>query len=140
MKLDPLLTTQDGRRFEMWCDLLDVTSLHRPDPSWRYMDRAGHEHRWWTEGKPAEGYSPSKSYDTPTLIWVKDGVGYYEDGEPYDIGHCECRQCGEHIEPRNTADTNTQYIAGLKHCSIDGIEVDIETFEREYLKARARLP
>lgn len=119
--------------FEMRRDMIDVTSMHRPDTSWRFVDAIGHEHRWHVDGKPAVSYNPSARYDTPTLVWVKDGEEYWEDDdEPHAVGHLECRQCGERIEPRYTADSTTQHIAGLAHYRINGESVSREEFELRY--------
>lgn len=85
---------QEPDVFESGCEPIDVTSLRRPDTGWRHIDAHGHEHRWYTDGVPADTYSPTKSYDVPTLTWVVDGTEYYEDGEPYEYGHHECRECG----------------------------------------------
>lgn len=122
--------------FEMNCDLLDVTSLHRPDTSWRFTDAHGHEHRWHVDGQPAESYRPEAKHETPTLRWVFDEWEYWDDGERYQIGHHECRQCGEHIEPRYTADTSTQYIPGMRHYRINGEPVSKDEFERRVEEAR----
>jgi len=95
-------------------DLIEVTSSHRPDPAWVFIDAHGHEHRWHVDGKPAMSYNPSAKYGTPSLVWVKDGESYWpDDDEPHEVGHLECRQCGEHIEPGYTADTIRQYVRGL---------------------------
>lgn len=128
-------------RFESGCDLVEVTSLHRPDTGWRVTDTQGHEHQWYVEGGGPDGshiaasrYSPSLPYITPTLIWVKDGEEYWEDDdEPHDVGHLECRQCGWTIKPRYTADDCVQMIPGLRWFRINGQPVS----EAEF---RARLP
>jgi len=118
--------------FEAGADMIEVTSQHRPDTNWRVVDAQGHEHRWYVDGKPAVSYNPSAKHETPTLVDVHDGWGYWEDGERYAIHHYECRQCGEHIEPRYTADTNRQYIPGLRWCRINGESVSKEEFERRW--------
>lgn len=118
--------------FEAGCELIDVTSMSRPDTSWHDTDVNGHEHQWFTGGAPAQAYSPSALYELPTLRWVVDGTQYYEDGEPYEVGHYECNECGEHVTPRSTADTNTQYIPGLRWCRINGEHVSEEEFKRRY--------
>ena len=65
----------------------------------------------------------------PSLIWVKDGEEYYEDDdEPHPIGHLECRQCGEHIQPRSTADEFQQFAPGLRWFTIDGRRVSKDEF------------
>lgn len=124
--------------FKVERDLIDVTSLHRPDVGWRHVDAAGHEHRWFTEGRPAESYRGGAKYDVPSLVWVKDGVAYDEDGEPYNVGHNECRICGEHVEPHYTADTHTVYMAGLARFTINGEPVGREEFERRLEAAKLR--
>lgn len=118
--------------FEAGCELVDVTSMSRPDTSWRETDANGHVHQWFSDGNPAATYRPDGRYDLPTLVWVRDDVGYYEDGTEYEIGHHECRICGAHVKPRSTADTNTQYIPGLRWCRINGENVSEEEFKRRY--------
>ncbi len=130
-----------GDRFETGCDLVDVTSASRPDTAWHFVDGQGHEHRWYVNGQPAASYNPNATYKTPTLIWIKDGEAYFEDGEPYDIGHYECRQCGEHVDsPRCTADTYTRHIGGLRWFRINDQPVSKEEHERrlaEMLRGKA---
>jgi hypothetical protein len=122
--------------FEMQCDLVDVTSLHRPDPTWRHVDAHGHEHRWYVDGTPAVSYDPSARYETPSLVWVKDGEEFWDgDDEPHDVGHLECRQCGDHVEPRYTADDTRQHIPGLRRYRINGEPVTPEEFARRYKAA-----
>jgi hypothetical protein len=124
--------------FDGHCDLLDVTSLHRPDTAWVFVDAHGHEHRWHVDGKPAASYRPDAKHETPTLLWIKDGEEYWEDDdEPHDVGHLECTQCGEHVTPRYTADATTQHIAGLRNYRINGEPVTQEEFERRYKEACA---
>lgn len=118
----------NGVEFSFFCDPVEVTSLHRPDTGWVLVDAQGHEHRWYTKGLPATDYRPTETYETPTLVDVFDGWGYYEDGERYAIHHFECRQCGERVEPRYKADDCRQYIPGLRRCFIDGAGVSYDTF------------
>lgn len=123
--------------FETGCDLIDVTSIHRPDTSWYFSDEHGHEHRWHVDGKPAVSYNPSARYDTPTLVWVKDGEDYWEDDdEPHDVGHLECRQCGEHANPGYTADGTEQHIPGPRWYRINGASVSPEEFQQRYEASR----
>ena len=73
------------------CDSIEVTSRHRPNPSWTAVDSHGHEHRWYVDGVPATSYNPMTKYETPTLVWVKDGEQWWsDDDEPHDVGHYEC--------------------------------------------------
>lgn len=122
--------SRGGDVFEMHCDLIDVTSLHRPDTGWRLIDAQGHEHRWYVDGKPATSYSPSEKHEAPTLSWIFEGWGYWEDGERYAIGHHECSQCGEHVEPRYCPDSTTQHIAGLRNYRVNGEHVSEDEFKR----------
>lgn len=127
---------RSGHAFTSGSELIDVTSLHRPDPSWHVVDDQGHEHRWRVNGQPAASYNASERYDVPTLVDVHDGYGYYEDGEQYAIHHLECRQCGQHIEPGYTADTNRQFIGGLRWYRIDGASVSKKEFDRRVTEAQ----
>ncbi len=126
--------------FEIHRDFIDVTSNHRPDTRWVFVDAHGHEHRWYVEGGGPNGdhisastYSPAHTYITPTLIWVKDGEEWWDgDDEPHDIGHLECRQCGEHVAPRYTQDDTRQFIPGIASCRINGESVTLDEFMRRY--------
>jgi hypothetical protein len=104
-----------GERFESYTDRMEVTSLSRPDPSWRYTDHAGHVHQWHHNGEPAKGYSPTHKYELPTVELVLDEPILPEDydGDDYQRSHRECRICREHIEPGFTADTTRQYVRGI---------------------------
>lgn len=115
--------------FESYCDLVEVTSSHRPDTSWRFVDASGHEHRWFADGKPAEQYRPIAKHDVPSTVSVFDGWGYWEDGERYAITHLECSQCGARVEPGYRPDDTTQYIQGLRHFTVNGERVTREQFE-----------
>jgi hypothetical protein len=116
--------------FESHCDLIDVTSLHRPDPSWRFVDADGHQHVWFKDGRPATSYHPAGTYDVPTIEFVFEEWGYFEDGERYAIGHQECRQCRARVpEPGFTAEAYTQYLPGLRHYTINGEPVSKDEFE-----------
>jgi len=130
------MTSQiNGHTFESGCDVIDVTSMHRPDITWRFVDAAGHDHRWCVHGAPADRYDPTATYDTPTLITVSDGWGIdADDGESVEWTHMECRECGEKITRGYTADEYQQYMPGLRWCRIDGVTVSREEFERRYLE------
>jgi hypothetical protein len=132
----PTLLSRAGDVFETGCDLMEATSSYRPDTGWRVVDAQGHEHRWYVDGAPAVSYHPSAKHETPTLVWIFERWGYYEDGERYAIGHHECHACGEPIEPRFTADTTRQYVPGLRWFRINGESVSPEEFERRVHEAR----
>jgi len=126
--------------FESGCELVDVTSLHRPNIRWSLTDATGHEHRWYDGDRPATSYDPQRTYTVPTLIWVKDGEEYWEDSdEPHDIGHLECRLCGEHIQPGYTADETVQYIPGLRWYRINGRHVSKEEFEQKLAEIKSHV-
>lgn len=127
------------RTFRVECDPIEVTSWHRPDTNWLYVDKAGHRHVWHMDGKEANKYDPAKRYEVPSLKWVFERWGYYEDGSRYEIGHHECVQCGEHIEPAYTADTTKQYVPGMRRYYIDDKPVDPKTFQQEWEIERAKL-
>lgn len=123
--------------FRVERSMMDATSLHRPDTSWLFVDVLGHEHRWYIKNGGPNGqhisathYSPQQSYVTPTLKWVFERYGYYEDGSCYEIGHHECDRCGERIEPKYCADSCMQYVPGLQRCYINDVQVTREEFER----------
>ncbi len=120
--------------YTMRRDMIDVTSMNRPDTTWKVVDAAGHEHRWYVDGKSAGHYDPSAHHELPTLVWVTTGAGHYPDGSEYDVGHYECRECGEEVEhPRSTSDSFTQRIPfGVITCEIDGVPVTREQFEKSY--------
>ena len=125
--------------FEVRCDLLDVTSNHRPNTAWRTVDAKHHAHQWYNGGQPARSYSPTVKYITPTLVWVKDGEEYWEDDDqPHEVGHLECDQCGERVSPGYTADTLTQHIAGMRHYTVNGKHVTEEEFKQQYMDATGR--
>ena len=127
-----------GRLFEMERDLIDVTCLSRPDESWVHRDPAGHQHRWLFDGVPGV-YRPQAKATVPTVKWVRTGTGYYEDGEEYEIGHHECRECGAKVEPGHTADTSKQFIHGLASYYIDGERVSEEHYKAEGQKEIAAI-
>lgn len=78
-----------------------VQSISEPDPTWQYVDLAGHGHFYSASG---ERY--------PTLRWVSEpctmGHGDDCDGE----GHHECRACGEHIVPGSRMGTPQEIETG----------------------------
>ena len=90
--------------------MFEVTSLNRPDTAWRFVDKAGHEHRWHADGHPADSYNPESRHTLPTLVNVEDAPG----GDDYPaVSHYECKQCGEHVRPGTRADDTRQFIRGF---------------------------
>jgi hypothetical protein len=85
-----------GRRIGMEYELIDVTSKHRPRPSWRFTDSAGHAFRWHDSNGPAGGYDPTEAYHVP-------GTTLVADSDP-SHSHLVCSQCGAAVDPGYTAD------------------------------------
>ena len=105
-------------------DSIDVTSNHRPDIGWNFVDSAGHEHRWFVgKNRPAIAYHPQAKYRVPSIKWVKTGTGCYEDGTKYSTGVYKCKKCGEEITPGYTADQFNVYIAGTVHYLLNDVEI-----------------
>ena len=118
-----------GKVYSVDAEMLDVTSNHRPDETWVFVDAAGHPHFWTFKGERGR-YRPDGA-ELPSLVWVKDGEAYWPDSdEPHDIGHYECRVCGEKVVPRYTADETTIYIKGLTSYRIDDELISRDEFIR----------
>jgi hypothetical protein len=136
-------TTFKGMQIEAGCEMIDVTSNHRPDTSWRHVDERGHVHQWHANGEPARGYSPMDKHDVPTLQYLVDEIWTDQFGERRELGHNECKQCGEHIEPRHTADTHKQMIPGLRWFKINGrdaTEEEVRELQKQFeSEQRSRL-
>lgn len=134
--MDSTFHAKDGRTFRVERETIDATCQNRADETWTRVDAAGHEH-FWTFDCVRGAYRPDAKAEVPTLRWVVDGTEYWEDGEPYQVGHYECKVCGEHVTPGTCADTNRQWIAGLAHCYINDEPVSRETFEAAFRDANA---
>lgn len=91
-------------------NIIEVTSINRPDPAWVFTDAAGHEHRWHTGRKTLPA---GHNYELPTLVVVDDPPVYDEDGEEITQHHYACAQCLEHIVPGTCADTERHFVTGL---------------------------
>jgi len=90
--IDPATKPDDCRQYIPGFngEMFEVTSLNRPDTSWRFVDVRGHEHRWFESEKPATGYNPMHRYSLPTLVQIID----VESSEEYPgRSHYECREC-----------------------------------------------
>ncbi len=131
-----MMIVKDGRRFEIHRDLIDVTSLHRPDINWLFIDPAGHEHRWHfktpDEWIIAYTYEPQQSYGVPSVEKVVDSPGYSDDYTYIpEVFHHECRICRAHVHPGYIADDYKQFITGLIHYTVDGESVSEDEFIRQ---------
>jgi len=127
------------RLFTMTHDMLDMTSMNRPDTSWLHVDRSGHRHQWYCDGSPARAYSPAGRYELPTLVYVADTYEVDEDGDEIGEGHYECRQCHETVRPGSTACVYRQHVPGVMRFFIDGRPVSDETFDEELRKERGEV-
>lgn len=125
---------ENGDVFEIQSEPIDVTRMSRPDTSWRFTDATGHEHQWYVNGQPAKDYQPANTYELPTLRWI---VEIEATDEYPEIGHHECRQCAEHVRPRNTCDTHKQFIAGPARFYVNGHPVSQSEYVR---RAKAAYP
>lgn len=119
------------KTFETGCEMLEVTSMNHPDPSWSYADKAGHVHRWSIEKK-----EDRVQYDLPTLMWIKDG----EDEEGFALGHTECRVCREHVTSGYTADLYHVFIPGPRWYRIDGQRVSAQEYHIQMAEEAAKNP
>jgi len=116
-------------RFETMMEPIDVTSMHRPDTDWIFIDSSGHEHCWYeVDGGPAGGrYDVMKRYHVPTLRFIVEREA--TDDYP-ETGHHKCLQCGAAVVPEYCSDTYRQFIPGLTEYLIDGVRVTKEEFDR----------
>lgn len=123
-----MITKTNKHTLEVYRDLIDVTSNHRPDIDWEFIDSHGHIHKWSDSNGIATQYDPKSKYLVLSVKWKTTGTGYYEDGSEYDIGHYECTKCGDIVKPGYTTDKTTQYITGLTHYLVDGRHVSEQEF------------
>lgn len=118
-----------SKTFNVSRDMLEVSMMRRPDPSWVFVDSLGHEHRWYVGEHPAANYDPQARHITPTLVWIKDGEEFFEDDdEPHAVGHLECARCGQYVKPGYTSDTDRQFIPGIQRFTIDGATVSKQRY------------
>jgi hypothetical protein len=122
--------------FEITREMIDVTSLSRPDTSWRFVDAAGHVHQWFVGDRPAERYDPSASYVLPTLHAVETGRWFDEEGEEHVDEEYRCVQCEAVVVPRTRADDTQMFIPGMARCFIDGVRVTKEEFDAAVKEAK----
>jgi hypothetical protein len=83
-------------------ELIDVTSKHRPNPTWRFMDMAGHAFRWHDSKGPARDYEPTEEYHVPGTRLITAGEA--------SLYRLECVVCAATIEPGYTADSQPRFI------------------------------
>lgn len=111
----------DGTTVRVEQDLVDVTSLSRPDPGWGFIDAAGHAHQWYIGDAPAPiGYNPERRYCLPTTELVQVGTVVYEgDDEETPVYEHRCVLCGAPVEPGTASDETRQYIRGPRRAYIN---------------------
>lgn len=124
------MISETQHTLEIFRDLIDVTSNHRPDTNWTFTDSHGHIHCWhyFSDGKVATSYKPDREYFIPSIEWVKTGVDFYEDGSQFFTGHYQCIKCHDVVIPKYTSDTVQRYVAGMTHYLCDGKRVSPEEF------------
>jgi hypothetical protein len=101
-------------------DIIEVTMRTEPNPKWKHIDRAGHEHRWirWGDG-----------YRLPTLEKVVDGEETDESGESYPTRwHYECPDCREVIEP-GTQPGQSRIVRGIAEKWVMTARFPLDMFE-----------
>lgn len=82
--------------------MVEVTSLNEPDPSWVFVDSAGHEHRWVGDWQHST---------LPSCHLVVDHVCTDEcDDLCYNRTHYECVRCGDRVEPRRRPSPRRRFI------------------------------
>ena len=85
-------------------DMVDVSSLNEPDPSWSFTDPAGHVHRWVGDWRHS---------DLPTLELIWDDPED-DDSDFPRRSHYECRECRAHVEPATMASPQRRFVPGLR--------------------------
>jgi hypothetical protein len=115
------VTLPDGTILRVEQDLVDVTALSRPNPSWGYIDPAGHAHQWYVGEHVAPlAYGPELRYHLPTTELVQVGTTVYEDDdEETPIYERRCVLCGAKVEAGTASDETRQYIMGLRRVYIN---------------------
>lgn len=100
--------------------MIDVSSnLPRPNPTWAYTDRAGHEHR-----REGNGY--------PTLVVVTEEPYWCEDcHDEHTDSHYECPLCGEEISPGLIGPPlYREYIPGMTRYYLNDEEISPDEYQR----------
>ncbi len=93
-------------------EMIDATTFLMPDPRWRFVDAAGHEHR-------------RVGNALPTLRYVIDEWWADADGEEHSDGHYECLECDEHVTPGVKSGDAVQ-VPGVTRFYLDGVEITRE--------------
>lgn len=116
----------EGKTIRIERDVMAVSSLHpvEADPAWRYVDRAGHEHRWAqpedASGGPIGASITSVEYVETERWWCSDCRDEHVETEP------RCRQCGQVIQLGYRDAPNPTYITGEMRVWVDDEPLDRE--------------
>jgi hypothetical protein len=95
---------------------IDVTTMTEPDPTWTFIDAAGHFHAY------------TKDFMLPTLKAVEVYVAVepgddedddYEEEQGYSYYEQRCRICDEVIAPGTQSTVGPKYAAGRKSWTVD---------------------
>ena len=124
---------REGMELRVETEMIDVTSLGpKPDKTWRYTDRHGHEHRYVDDRYVDGGY--------PTLIVVDDETWWCDDCEDaHTESHRECRECGERIEPGMTGPSMArEYAPGMTRYFLGDEEISRERYLELAARSRRR--
>ncbi len=104
----------DDDMLEITRDVIEVTPMRTIDDDWEYIDLKGHLHRW-------------QNNKLPSLRKVIDSLA---DEEYPESSHMICKHCGQTINPGYKEPDAREYIQGLGHYRINGIDVTKEQFEK----------
>lgn len=108
-------------RIEHSQELIDVTPSDEPDPTWRYTDKAGHEHRYEPDGAPEDPYN-----HYPTLEEEVEDRWCPECGHYEQMARLVCYECGEEISPGTRTPIAREFTAGPKQARLTGRIVDYD--------------
>ena len=114
-------------KIEIESNPIDVTPISEPDPNWVQVCGCGIEHRHHSDDPNFISSPGMCESGLPTLIWVVESVGIEDYPE---IGHYECRGCGEYVRPGSKRPEFTYHIPGRRTIRINGEEVAEEELQR----------
>jgi hypothetical protein len=118
-------TAPDGRELEITTEMIEVTSISEPDPSWTHVDGQGHRHY-------AATARDNEVVIYPTLVTIMRH-GCIDEAPARDLCDVDgdqelcypvmgCPQCGEEITP-GTRSGRTRFLEGMTSYTIDGRHV-----------------
>jgi hypothetical protein len=90
---------------------LESYSAVKPDPTWHYVDKKGHDHR----------------HGDDTLTEVETERGWCSQCRDEHVEtELRCKQCGEPIAPRFVPDPGPHYITGRVTWELNGVPISAE--------------